>query len=239
MLPGRVLFAVSVWRADSRRRAESAYVDERGGARLRGDGALLLAASGLAVDGGGRLIVLVLVLVAVLVRGAVVVGRVDPVVAVHGRVLRRQVDGVGLGAGLAALRERARARAEVALDGRVLLDPVRERVLAVLDDRLAGFVAVVGVARLARRHRRVVDQLQQVLAEPRDDRQLLAVLAQRVELVVEGCLELLARDVGQLCFRHERLGFGAHKFLLQDDNLGRLRFLVLELSDLVGNFLFA
>lgn len=46
-------------------------------------------------------------------------------------------------------------------------------------------------------------------------------------------LELLAGDVGQLSLGDERLGFGADKFLLKSDELGRLGLLVLQLLDLV------
>ena len=78
-----------------------------------------------------------------------------------------------------------------------------------------------------------------MLPVARDDGQFLAVLTQSIELVGESCLELLAGDVGELSFCHERLGFGTHKLLLEDDNAGRIWFFVFQLGDLVGDFLFA
>ena len=78
-----------------------------------------------------------------------------------------------------------------------------------------------------------------MLAESGDHGQLLAVLAHSVKLVGERGLEFLAGDVGQLSFSDERLGLGADKLLLEDDNLGRIWLLVLEVGDLVGNLLLA
>lgn len=49
-------------------------------------------------------------------------------------VLTREIDTLTAGALLATLAESARAGAERGLDRGVLLDPVRERVFAVLDD---------------------------------------------------------------------------------------------------------
>lgn len=88
-------------------------------------------------------------------------------------------------------------------------------------------------------HGRVIDQVDQVLAIAGDDGDLFAVLAQCVELVLEGGLDLLAGDVGELRFGDQGLGFGADKLLLKDDNARRLRILVLELGDLVGDLLLA
>jgi hypothetical protein len=78
-----------------------------------------------------------------------------------------------------------------------------------------------------------------VLAVAGDDGDLLAVLAESVELVLEGSLDLLAGDVGELRFGDQRLGLGADELLLKNDDARRLRVLVLELSDLVGDLLLA
>ena len=72
-----------------------------------------------------------------------------------------------------------------------------------------------------------------------DDGKLLAVLAEGIELVGECCLELLARDVGKLGFSNQRFGLSTDKLLLENDNARAIWLLVLELSDLVGNFLLA
>ncbi len=165
-----------------------------------------------------------------------VVASGGPRVAVIERsVLARQVEAFGacLDVVPAACGESASTGGELGGDGSMLGDPVRQRILAVLDDGLAGLVAIVGGTRLARRHGRVVDQLKQVLSEAGDDGHLLAMLAQSVELVRVGGLDLLARDVGQLRLRDEGLGLGAHELLLENDNLGGVGLLVLQLSDLV------
>jgi hypothetical protein len=65
------------------------------------------------------------------------------------------------------------------------------------------------------------------------------VLAHSIELVGEGGLELLAGDVGQLGLCDQGLGLGTDKLLLENDNLGRVGLLVLELCNLVGNLLLA
>lgn len=78
-----------------------------------------------------------------------------------------------------------------------------------------------------------------MLAETSDNGHLLAVFLQSVELVGVGGLQLLARDVRELGFGDERFGFGADKFLFEDDDLGGVRLLVLELRNLVGDLLFA
>ncbi len=137
----------------------------------------------------------------------------------------------------AARGERARAGGELGGHGRVLGDPVGKGVLAVLDDGLAGFVAVVGGAGFAWGDWGVVDQLEQVLAVAGDDGDFFAVLAQGVELVGVGGLDLFARDVGELGFGDQGFGFGADELLLEDDDLGGVGFFVLELGDLVGDLL--
>ncbi|KAH0562669.1 hypothetical protein GP486_002652 [Trichoglossum hirsutum] len=59
----------------------------------------------------------------------------------------------------------------------------------------------------------------------RNDRELFAVFPQRIKLIREGCLELLASDVRELGLSDEGFSFGTDKFLFEDDNLwgtGRL-----------------
>lgn len=78
-----------------------------------------------------------------------------------------------------------------------------------------------------------------MLAVAGNDGDLLGVLADGVELVREGSLELLAGDVAELGLGDERLGLGADELLLEDDDLGRVGLLVLELGNLVGDLLLA
>lgn len=125
-----------------------------------------------------------------------------PRVAIPGQglVLCRQIDALAVLAevGAVALGEGAGALRETRLDHGLGGDPVGEGILAVLDDGLGGIVAVVGVAGLARSDGGVVDQVEEVLAVTSDDGHLLAVLAERIKLVLERGLDLLAGDVGQL-----------------------------------------
>lgn len=65
------------------------------------------------------------------------------------------------------------------------------------------------------------------------------MLAKSVELVCECGLEFLAGDVGELSFGDKGFRFGADEFLLEDDDLGRVGLLVLQLRDLIGDLLFA
>jgi hypothetical protein len=108
-----------------------------------------------------------------------------------------------------------------------------------VDLRLGGLVAVVGLAGLAGGDRGVVDELEQVLSVASNDGELLAVLAHGVELVGEGGLELLAGDVGQLGLGDQGLGLSANKLLLENNNLGGVGLLVLQLGNLVGDLLLA
>jgi hypothetical protein len=78
-----------------------------------------------------------------------------------------------------------------------------------------------------------------MLAVAGDDGDLLAVFAKSVELVLEGSLDLLAGDVGELGFGDQRLCLGADELLLKNDDARGLRVFVLELSDLVGDLLLA
>lgn len=141
--------------------------------------------------------------------------------------------------GAATLRQSARSGGELGRDNSLSGDPVSERILAVLDDSLAGLVAVVRVAGLAGRNRGVIDELKKVLSIASNDGDLLAMLTKSVELVGVGSLDLLAGNVGQLGFGNERLGFGTDELLFEDDDLGGVGLLVLELSDLIGDLLLA
>jgi hypothetical protein len=169
--------------------------------------------------GDASILVLVVVLVAA---GVVVLAGRDPEVAVtrllHGSVLVGKIDSLTLVAVVAAaLGKSAGAGGKGRADGSVLLDPVGERVLAVLDDarmvvsitrhsvlrhgrnlRLASLVAVVCVSGLSRGDGGVVNELQEVLAVSSNDGHLLRVLTESVELVGEGSLQLLTGDVGEL-----------------------------------------
>lgn len=186
----------------------------------------------LAVEAGVEVLLLFLfLLLALLAPGAVVkrgilVGEVVALTAVADVVA-------------AALGQTAGAGGELGGDGSVGADPAGEGVLAVLDDGLAGLVAVVGSAGFTRGDGGVVDELEQVLAVAGNDSDLLAVLAEGVELVGVGSLDLLAGDVGELGLGDEGLGLGTDELLLEDDNLGGVGLLVLELGNLVGDLLFA
>lgn len=72
-----------------------------------------------------------------------------------------------------------------------------------------------------------------------DNGELFAVLSHCVELVGESGLQLLAGDVAQLGLCNERLSLSTDKFLLQNDDLGRVGVLVFQLGDLICDFLFA
>lgn len=103
--------------------------------------------------------------------------------------------------------------------------------------RFACLVAVVSSTGLARSDWCVVDELEQVLSVACNDGKLLAVLVESIELVVEGRLELLASNVGQLSLGDKGLCLCADKLLLENHNLWAVWLLVLELSDLVSDLL--
>jgi len=154
-------------------------------------------------------------------------------------ILTGKVDGLTLVAVLAALGKGAGTGGKLGAHGSVLLNPVGERVLAVLDDGLGSLVSVVGVAGLTWGDWGVVDELKEVLTVTGDDGKLLRVLTESVELVVESSLQLLAGDVGKLSLGDEGLGLGTDELLLKNDNLWGVWLLVLELSDLIGDLLLA
>lgn len=78
-----------------------------------------------------------------------------------------------------------------------------------------------------------------MLAEASDDGELLRVLTESVELVGESSLQLLTSNVGQLGLSNQRLGLGSNELLLENNNLGAVGLLVLELGNLVGDLLLA
>ena len=152
---------------------------------------LLFAASHLALNGADAIIT-------VLVAGVLVSWEPRVTVPGQGLILSGQIHALAVLAdvGAVALGEGAGALGETRLDDCLGGDPVGEGILAVLDDGLGGIVAVVGVAGFAGSDGGVVDQVEEVLAVAGDDGDLLAVLAERIELVLEGGLDLLAGDVG-------------------------------------------
>jgi hypothetical protein len=163
-------------------------------------------------------------------------------VVVQRSVLSRQVMATfisGSDVVAAALGQGAGAGGELGGHGCVGGDPVCERILAVLDDGSTSLISVVGLSRLAGSDGRVVNELEQVFTVAGNDGDLFRVLSKSVELVRVGCLDLLAGNVGELSLGNEGLGFGADKLLLQDNNLGRVGLLVLELSNLIRDLLFA
>lgn len=108
-----------------------------------------------------------------------------------------------------------------------------------MNDSLAGIISIVGLAGLAGSDRSVVDQVQEVLAIAGNESNFLAVLTESVELVLEGGLELLTGDVGQLGLRDEGFGLGTDQLLFEDNDARRVWLLVLELGDFVGDLLLA
>jgi hypothetical protein len=138
-----------------------------------------------------------------------------------------------------SLRQCAGAGRELGRNNCVRRDPVGERIFTVLDDGLASLISVIGLASLTRSNRSIIDKLEQVLSVAGNDGNLLAVLTESIELVGIGSLNLLAGDVRKLCLSNKRLSLSSDKFLLENNDLGRVRLLVLELSNLVGNLLLA
>ena len=65
------------------------------------------------------------------------------------------------------------------------------------------------------------------------------MFAQRIELVSVCGFDLFTCYVGELGLGDEGLGFGADEFLLEDDDARGVGLFVLELGDLVGDFLFS
>lgn len=136
-------------------------------------------------------------------------------------------------------REGSRAHRELGADSSLLCDPVGKSVFTILDDGLASLISIVSRASLARGHWSVVDKLKQMLAIACNDGHLLAMFAQRIELICVGGLDLLTCDVRELSLSYQGFGFGADEFLFEDNNFGRIGLLVLELGDLVCDLLLA
>lgn len=109
----------------------------------------------------------------------------DPIWVVKWRILVGQVNTLTLSSVLAALGESARALRQAGLDCGVLRDPVGESIFTVLDDGLAGFIAIISIASLAWCDWSVIDKLKQVLAVACNDGKLLAMLAQSIKLIGE------------------------------------------------------
>lgn len=198
---------------------------------------LLLSSPGcLSVNGAGDLLTLVFgLVVGVLVSG-------NPRVAVlQGLVLRGEVNRLTSPGSVFALTlgESTGTGRQVRLDNCLRRNPVGQGVFAILDDGLAGVVSIIGLTGLAGGDRGVINKVQKVLAVAGNDSDLLAVLSESVELVLEGALELLTGDVGQLSLGDEGLGLSTDQFLLENDNARRVGVLVLELGDLVGDLLLA
>lgn len=196
---------------------------------LGGDG-LLGAAAGLAVELALELLLVLLV--------SLLVPRVT---ILQGGILAREIVTLVAGANVvsAAGREVARTGGKLGGDGGVGGNPAGQCIFAVLDDGLAGLVAVIGGASLTRSDRAIVNELEEVLSIASNDGDLLAMLAESVELVRVGSLDLLASNVGKLGLSDQRLSLSADKLLLEDNNLGRVRLLVLQVGDLVGDALLA
>lgn len=161
---------------------------------------LLLAAARLAIGKRGLFLFLIVLVLALVGAGG------DPETALartlHWSILTGEVDSFALVAVVAALGKSASASRELRLDSGVLLNPVGEGVLAILDNtghvsirlslsmskhkhhlRLAGLVSVVSVPGLTRGHWGIVDQLEEMLSESGDDGKLLRVLTKSIELV--------------------------------------------------------
>jgi hypothetical protein len=139
----------------------------------------------------------------------------------------------------AALGQSASTGGELRGNGCVGSNPVGEGILAVLDDGLGGFVAVVCGTGLAWSDRSIVNELQEVLSVACNDGKFLAVFAEGIELVGVSSLQLLACDVRELSLSDQGLGLSADKLLLQNNDLGGVGLLVLKLSNLVGDLLLA
>ena len=108
-----------------------------------------------------------------------------------------------------------------------------------IDLRLASLVAVVSLTGLSGSDRCIINKLEKVLSVAGNDGELLAVFAHGIELICESCLELLTGDVGELGFGDKRLGLSTYELLFENNNLGGVGLLVLQLSDLVGDLLLA
>ena len=124
---------------------------------------------------------------------------------------------------LAALRQ----------DARVARLPRPQALLGIVQREPCGLGVGVRGALLAGYDGRVVEQVDQLACLGCEQDLLLGALDDGRGVDVVGFLELLARDVGELGFGDEGLGFGADELLLEGDELGGFGLFVLELLDLV------
>jgi len=128
--------------------------------------------------------------------------------------------------------------AEIAANLSIGRDPVGERILAILDDGLGSLKSIISSAGFSRCDRCVINELEEVLSEAGNDSEFLAVLAESIKLVGVGGLQLLTGNVRELCFGDKGLGFGSDELLFENDDLWRVRLLILQLCDLIRNLLF-
>ena len=91
----------------------------------------------------------------------------------------------------------------------------------------------VNRALLAGHNRRVVEQVNQLAGLRCEQDLFLGALDDGSGVDVVGFFEFLARDVGELGFGDEGLGFGADELLLEGDEFGGFGFFVFELLDFV------
>jgi hypothetical protein len=91
----------------------------------------------------------------------------------------------------------------------------------------------VNRALLAGHNRRIVEQVDQLAGLRREQDLLLGALDDGGRVHVVGFFEFLARDVGELGFGDEGLGFGADELLLEGDEFGGFGFFVFELLNFV------
>jgi hypothetical protein len=83
----------------------------------------------------------------------------------------------------APLRESASTNGQLRGYSSVGFNPVRECVLAVLDDSFRSLVSIIGSTSLTRGDRSIVNKLQKVLPVACNDGELLAVLTESIELI--------------------------------------------------------
>jgi hypothetical protein len=153
-------------------------------------------------------------------------------------ILSAQIHSLGIAGRVAAtLRKGASTGGEVGGDRSVGCNPVSERIFAILDDSLGSLISIICSTGLAGGDGCVVDKLEKVLSVTGDNSKLFAVFTESIELVGEGSLELLTSDVGELGLCDKRFGFSADQLLLENDDLGRVWLLVLELGNLIGDLL--
>ena len=86
-----------------------------------------------------------------------------------------------------------------------------------------------------RNNRGIVQEIQDTATLLGKKGLLLGALNHSSEMDVVGFFEFLARNIGKLCLGDQRLSFGADQFLLQLDDLGASRFLILEFLDFIGD----